>query len=356
MQLKMNNSLFQNQQLTLLQRNNPLSKATIITSNSKFKINNGGRFNVSIKTNSIKGMNTKQSNTSKVYSMLKREEECLVKASNTVKDVKTMMMNEFEKTEKIESFEELTHGMDSKLSKEDLEKLKTEYDKKLAYDKKGDTKLANEAMHRFDTLIKSKFTDRELDDLDFQRFKKDVTGEFDKKDIQNLEKFRNQALSFEEKGDYKSADKNWAKFDSIIERYDSHLESMDEPEPMDMEADGKGTLANDSKKTLTPKISKYLSKLKEQMKLLKILTNQKKKTKKNKSFQFNDKITYLNKIEKNGLKSVKPQELINFLGKTQKVIDHALENVNVQKKHMESTFRNSRRNFSEKSPIIDLYI
>ncbi len=110
------------------------------------------------------------------------------------------------------------------------------------------------------------------------------------------------------------------------------------------------------KKTLTPKISKYLSKLKEQMKLLKILTNQKKKTKKNKSFQFNDKITYLNKIEKNGLKSVKPQELINFLGKTQKVIDHALENVNVQKKHMESTFRNSRRNFSEKSPIIDLYI
>ncbi len=253
MQLKMNNSLFQNQQLTLLQRNNPLSKATIITSNSKFKINNGGRFNVSIKTNSIKGMNTKQSNTSKVYSMLKREEECLVKASNTVKDVKTMMMNEFEKTEKIESFEELTHGMDSKLSKEDLQKLKTEYDKKLAYDKKGNTKLANEAMHRFDTLIKSKFTDRELDDLDFQRFKKDVTGEFDKNDIQNLEKFRNQALSFEEKGDYKSADKNWAKFDSIIERYDSHLESTDEPEPMDMEADGKGTLANDSKKNINPK-------------------------------------------------------------------------------------------------------
>lgn len=351
----MSNKLFQNQQLLSFQKNNPFSKATINGKNLKAKMNNGGRFNISTKSNSVKkAISSKSSNIAKDYLLLKHEEECLGKACEIVEDTATIIQDKFDDPEELESFEALTYGMESKLSTEELEKLKIEYEKVVNYKENEKSELVENAINRFDSIIESKFSDQELDDLDFQRFKKDITGEFKKNDIQDLVKFRNQAISFEEKGEFKLADESWSKFDSIVEKYDTEYESMDTVE----ESDGEVGLFNDEKSPLSINISWNLNKLKKQMELLKILSdaNDEKDSKKNSAFQFDHKIDYLNKIEKNGLKTINPQKLIRFLEKTHKAINYVMDKVNPQKSKMESIYKNSINSFNEMSSSVDYYI
>lgn len=355
MQLKMNNRLFQNQQLPYFQKNKLFSKATVNGKNLKVKMNNGGGLNISIKSNSVKKTTgSKSSNTTKDYFTLKHEEACLAKACEIVEETATMILDKFDGPEDLESFKALTYTMASKLSKVALDKLKTEHEKIVTYNENGQSELAENAIHAFDSIIESKFTDRALDELDFQRFKKAITGEFKANDIQDLDKFRNQALSFEEKGEFRSADESWSKFDFIVEKYDGEYESMHTVEESDSEVE----LFNDEKSPLSINISWNLNKLKKQMALLKILSDDKGKnnSKINSVFQFDHKIDFLNKIKKNGLKTINQKNLIRFLDKAHKAINDVMDTVNVQKSKMQSTYKNSTHSFNEMTSIVDYYI
>lgn len=74
----------------------------------------------------------------------------------------------------------------------------------------------------FDILDRmSEEMEKDLDRQEFDNFIKEVRGEFDDKDIDNLVKYQNEGTALEEAGDMEGAQQVWDKFDAILEKYDA---------------------------------------------------------------------------------------------------------------------------------------
>lgn len=74
----------------------------------------------------------------------------------------------------------------------------------------------------FDILDRmSEEMEKDLDRQEFDNFIKEVRGEFDDKDIDNLVKYQNEGTALEKAGDMEGAQKVWDKFDAILEKYDA---------------------------------------------------------------------------------------------------------------------------------------
>jgi len=257
------------------------------------------------------------------------EENTIQELYGTINKIENLIMEDNNSLHDSESFSDLMRGLESRFSNDEMTTLKDTFNKITEFEMAGDYKSADSSIQYFDSIIDSKFTERELDEIDFNQFKEDMAGIINQDDMKILEKHFEKALLFEESGAYNLADEQWTKIDSIIDKYD-YEEYMEIDEMIQPEMES----YDYKNRSLNPKLMMEIDALKKQLDLLKALSTQKhKNVKKNKKSNkmLNDSIKKIEKLQKDGLKSTKPEELIDLVENISSVLDERHEDIKLSR-------------------------